>query len=408
MNDLHCERKIHEIEARELQSGDWPRLARRISWSATAFLTILIGIGTWGHVSRGMEARAALEARRNAVPRVQTLTVKEALGPRIIELPGTMAPFDNATLYARATGYIRVRHVDIGAKVHKGDVLALIAAPDLDRQLDQARAQLVQYQASVEQAQANADLGKVTNARTSRLVAQGWSSQQQGDQDRLHFASQTAAVAVAKANVAAQEAVVNRLEQLTSFEKILAPFDGVITRRFIDVGSLVTADAASGTPLFSIAREDVLRVQVYVPQASVFGLKEGDRATVTVPELPDRVFEGKVARNASALTADTRTLLTEIDVDNRDGTLTAGLYGIVHLQIARMTPVVLIPSQAVIFNEDGLSVAVVTDGKIELRKLDLDADNGANVEVRGGLKPGDRVILSPPANAVDGMRVQAS
>jgi RND family efflux transporter MFP subunit len=292
--------------------------------------------------------------------------------------------------------------------VLKGDVLAVIAAPELDRQLDQAKAQLAQLQAAVEQAQANADLGRVTTARTSQLVAKGVSSQQQGDQDRLHFASQTAALAVARANVVAQQAAVNRLVQLTSFEKVTAPFDGVITSRFIDVGSLVTADAASGSPLFSIARTNVLRVQVYVPQMAYFGIKDGDRATVTVPELPGRVFEGKVARNAQALAAGTRTLLTEVDVDNKDGVLTAGIYSTVHLQVRRSNPVVLIPSQAVIFNTDGLSAAVVSNGKVELRKLELEADNGANVEVRIGLRPGDRVILSPPANIADGMRVQTS
>ena len=127
-----------------------------------------------------------------------------------------------------------------------------------------------------------------------------------------------------------------------------------------------------------------------------------------MPELPDRVFEGKVARNAHALAAGTRTLLTEVDVNNKDGELTAGLYGIVHLQMRRSNPVVLIPSQAVIFNKDGLSAAVVSNGKVELRKLELEADNGANVEVRIGLRPGDRVILSPPANIADGMRVQTS
>ena len=182
----------------------------------------------------------------------------------------------------------------------------------------------------------------------------------------------------------------------------------MITGRFIDVGSLVTADAASGTPLFSIARTDVLRVQIYVPQADFFGIKDGDQATVTVPELPDRVFNGKVARNARALAAGTRTLLTEVDVDNKDGTLTAGLYGIVHLQVRRPNPVVVIPSQAVIFNKDGLSAAVVSDGKVELHKLDLESDNGDDVEVRTGLRSGDRVIVSPPANVTDGMRVRTS
>jgi RND family efflux transporter MFP subunit len=160
--------------------------------------------------------------------------------------------------------------------------------------------------------------------------------------------------------------------------------------------------------LLSIARTDVLRVQVYVPQADFFGIKDGDLATVTVPELPDRVFNGKVARNARALAAGTRTLLTEVDVDNKDGTLTAGLYGIVHLQVRRQNPIVLIPSQAVIFNKDGLSAAVVSGGKVELRKLELESDNGADVEVRNGLRPGDRVIVSPPTNVTDGMRVQTS
>lgn len=378
-------------------------------WSgAVAALAMLIGFGAWNQSSRSAAAVAALKARTDAVPHVRTMIVKEDDGPRTIELPGNMAAFDSATLYARATGYIRVRNVDIGSKVRKGDALAVISAPDLDQQLDQAKAQLAQLQAAVAQAEANADLGRVTNERTSQLVAKGVSSQQAGDQTRLTYAAQVAALRVARANVVAQQAVVNRLTELTNFEKITAPFDGVITGRFIDVGSLVTADATSGTPLFSIARTDVLRVQVYVPQADIFGIKDGDPATVVVPELPGRVFEGRVARNASALTADTRTLLTEVDVDNEDGTLTAGLYGIVHLQVRRPTPVVVIPSQAVIFSENGLSAAVVSNGKVELRKLDLEADNGSDVEVRTGLKPGDQVILSPPANVSNGMRVETS
>jgi RND family efflux transporter MFP subunit len=408
MNYLPAEPKVHKDRRTNAEEHQRQRIARAIGLGAIVTIALFVGVGTWTHSSRSAAAVGALEARKNAVPNVLTMTVKEDKGPRTIELPGNMAAFDNATLFARATGYISVRNVDIGSKVRKGDGLVVIAAPDLDQQLDQAKAQLVQLQAAVEQAQANADLGRVTNARTSRLVAQGWSSQQQGDQDRLSFASQTAAVAVAKANVVAQQAAVKRLEQLAGFEKITAPFDGVITSRFIDVGSLVTADVASGSPLLSIARTDVLRVQVYVPQADFFGIKDGDLATVTVPELPDRVFNGKVARNARALAAGTRTLLTEVDVDNKDGTLTAGLYGIVHLQVRRQNPVVLIPSQAVIFNKDGLSAAVVSGGKVELRKLELESDNGADVEVRNGLRPGDRVIVSPPTNVTDGMRVQTS
>jgi RND family efflux transporter MFP subunit len=399
---------VHDRTGREADERRRLRIARMLGLGAIAAVALLVGFGAWSQSSRSADTMAVLEARKNAVPNVRTMTVEEDKAPRTIELPGSMAAFDYATLFARATGYIGVRNVDIGSKVRKGDVLASIAAPDLDQQFDQAKAQLVQLQAAVEQAQANAELGRVTSARTSQLVAKGVSSAQQGDQDRLTFASRTAALAVARANVVVQQAAVNRLAQLTGFEQITAPFDGVITSRLIDVGSLVTADANSGTPLFSIDRTDVLRVRVYVPQTDYFGIKDGDSATVTVPELPDRVFEGKVARNAKALAAGTRTLLTEVDVDNKDGTLTAGLYGIVHFQVHRSNPVVLIPSQAVIFNKDGLSAAVVSNDKVELRKLELEADNGANVEVRIGLRPGDRVILSPPANIADGMRVQTS
>jgi RND family efflux transporter MFP subunit len=408
MNYLPAEPMVHEYKGRKADERQRLRIARMIGLGAIAAVALLVGFGAWSQSSRNADTVAVLEARKNAVPNVRTMTVVEDKAPRTIELPGSMAAFDYATLFARATGYISVRNVDIGSKVRKGDVLALIAAPDLDQQFDQAKAQLVQLQASVEQAKANAELGRVTSARTSQLVVKGVSSAQQGDQDRLTFASETAALAVARANVVVQQAAVNRLAQLTDFEQITAPFDGVITSRLIDVGSLVTADANSGTPLFSIDRTDVLRVRVYVPQTDYFGIKDGDRATVTVPELPDRVFDGKVARNARTLAAGTRTLLTEVDVNNKDGVLTAGLYGIVHFQVRRSNPVVLIPSQAVIFNKDGLSAAVVSNGKVELRKLELEADNGVNVEVRIGLRPGDRVILSPPANIADGMRVQTS
>jgi RND family efflux transporter MFP subunit len=406
MNYQPTEPAVHKDEHKKPLNRQRRRTARLLGFGAVAGVALLVGFGAWGQSSRKTDTVAVLQARKNAVPNVRTMVVKEDTGPRTIELPGSMAAFDYTTLYARATGYISVRNVDIGSKVHKGDVLAVIAAPDLDQQYDQTKAQLVQLQAAAEQAQANADLGRVTNQRTARLVVQGWSSAQQGDQDRLTLASQMAALSGARANVVAQQAAVNRLAQLIAFEQITAPFDGVITSRSIDVGSLVTADAASQTPLFSIDRTDVLRVRVYVPQTAYFGIKDGDRATVTVPELPNRLFEGKVARNARALAAGTRTLLTEVDVDNKDGVLTAGLYNIVRLQVRRSAPVMAIPSQAVIFDKDGLSAAVVADGKVELRKLDLEADNGANVEVRAGLKPGDHVILSPPANATNGMRVQ--
>jgi RND family efflux transporter MFP subunit len=180
----------------------------------------------------------------------------------------------------------------------------------------------------------------------------------------------------------------------------------VITSRQIDVGSLVTADANSGTPLFSIAHTNVLRVQIYVPQEDYFGLKDGQQAEVTVPELPGRVFHGRLARNASALRADTRTVLAEVDVENTDGTLAPGIYAVVHLDQPKLYPVVSVPSQALIFDKDGLQAAVYQNGVARLRHLDVAADDGRTVDVRAGLRAGDRLILNPPIGVTDGMRVR--
>jgi RND family efflux transporter MFP subunit len=381
------------------------RTARLLAVGTFVVVGGLIGIGAWSHAAERAAAVATLNAQRAAVPVVRTAVVRAVDTPWRIDLPATIQAFNSATLYARATGYISTRNVDIGSRVKAGDVLAVIAAPDLDQQLTQARGQLAQMQAAVAQAVANMDLAQATNSRTERLVQDGWTSKQQGDTDRLGLVSKAAAVAVAQANLQAQQAAVSRLEQLTGFERVIAPFSGVITARLVDVGSLVAADATSGSPLFSIDRTDVLRVQVYVPQDAFFGLKDGNPAEVTVPELPGRVFHGTVARNASSLQQQTRTLLAEVDVDNADGTLTAGLYGVVHLQEPRARPVVLVPSQAVMFDKDGLTAAVLEDGAAHLRHLDLEADDGAQVAVRAGIRPGEVLILNPPVGLTDSMKV---
>jgi RND family efflux transporter MFP subunit len=249
-------------------------------------------------------------------------------------------------------------------------------------------------------------LARVTNARTSKLAVEGWATKQQGDTDRLTFEAQTAAVRLAEANLKAQQAAVGRLEELTSFERVVAPFNGVITSRQIDVGSLVTADTSTGTPLFAIDRSDVRRVQVYVPQDSVFALKDGQQAQVTVPEMPNRGFDGKVARNANSLQPGTRTLLTGVDLDNSSGELRAGLCCTIRLSIPRQEPIIAIPSQAVVFDDKGLSAAIDDNGIARLRHLDLARDDGADLEVRSGLNPGDRVPLSPPIDLTDGMKIK--
>ncbi|WGR68632.1 MULTISPECIES: efflux RND transporter periplasmic adaptor subunit [unclassified Bradyrhizobium] len=385
---------------------------RRITWSvalgALAIVACLVGYGAWRHLETKALAEETLQREQRTVPTVRIKSVSPVVEPRPLDLPGTIDAFESATLFARATGYISKRNVDIGSRVHGGDLLATIAAPDLDQQLAQARAQLVQLEAALEQARATEQLARANNERTSRLVVQGWQSQQQGDTDRLSFAAQSAGVRVAAANLEAQKAQVSRLEQLTGFERVTAPFDGVITARQVDAGSLVTADTASGTPLFSIARTNTLRVQAYVPQDAALAIKDGSQADITVPELPGRTFHGTIARNANALQAGTRTLLTEVDIDNSDGTLHPGLYCTVRFAVPRTQPVMVVPAEAVIFDERGLSVAVFTDGKLHLRHIELAADNGAQVEVKQGLNAGEYVVLNPPVTITDGMPVNAN
>lgn len=384
------------------------RLALLLGVAALLVVGGLVALGAWSRSETSGHAAQALQAQNDAVPQVRVAAVKVLDKPRSIELPGNMQAFDAATLYARSTGYVAKRLVDIGSKVRAGDVLAVIASPDVDQQYAQAQAQLAQTAAAYAQATANQKLAGITEQRTADLVQHGWSSRQQGDSDKSSLAASNAGVGVAKANIEAQAAEVRRLKQLVDFERITAPFDGVITARDVDVGSLVVANSSSGTELFSIARSDVLRVQVYVPQEDFFGLHDGEEAVVAVPELPGREFHGKVARNASTLQAGTRTLLTEVDVDNHDGALAAGLYGIVHLDVPRGAPVALVPAEAVIFGKDGLSAAVFEDGVLRMRTLDVLADDGAQVEVRAGLKAGEQLILNPPVLASEGMKVEVA
>jgi len=394
-----------------LQSTDW-RLERRrhrtgrlLGLVAIAGLALLIGLGTYTHLQRVAAADATLVAQRDAVPVVRTIVLEALDAPRDIELPGSTQAFDTATLYARATGYVAKRYVDIGSRVRAGTVLAVIAAPELDQQLAQARAQLVQLKANVVQAQANVKVAYDNAWRTTQTATDGWTSQQQADVNRDTLNAETAALAVARANVVAQQAQVGRLVELTGFENVVAPFNGVITTRQIDVGSLVTANDNSGTPLFTIAHTDKMRVQIYVPQEDYFGLKDGDDAEVTVPELPGRVFHGKLARNADAFQSDTRTVLAEVDVNNKDGALASGVYTIVHLREPRQHPVVVVPSQAMIYGDRGAQGAVYDKGALRLCRLNIAADNGATLEISGGLHAGDRLILDPPIGATDGMRV---
>lgn len=341
------------------------------------------------------------------MPNVRVAEVKASADTTTVSLPGTTSPYTTANIFARASGYIDKRNVDIGDHVKQGQLLAEIVAPELDHQIVQAQATLELNKATLRQNQANRDLAQITLNRDLPLVKKGWVTQQQGSIDEQNLKALAAAVSVAQQSIAAQEAQLKVLEQEKVYQKVVAPFDGVITQRNIDVGTLVQADATSGTFMFTLMQTDVIRTQVYVPQDQAFGLQPGVEAAVKIPEIPDRTFPGKVTRIADALQPDTRTLLTEIDVPNPDGAMDPGVYCTVELHIPRKVPSLLVPAEAIIFDRDGLHVAVVENGVARMHKVSVARDLGTEVEVNSGVKKGDRVILNPPVDLVQGSKVDA-
>jgi RND family efflux transporter MFP subunit len=321
-------------------------------------------------------------------------------------LPGTTAAFAAANIYARATGYISRRNIDIGDHVKQGELLAELAVPELDEQISQNEATLAQLKAQVQKAEANTTLAEATWGRDKPLLKDGWVTGHQGDIDLQTVKADEAAVSVAQANVVAQERLLGVLRQNRAYAMVVAPFDGVITQRNVDVGSLVQGNENTGTFMFEIMQKKVIRVWVYVPQDAAFGIAPGVDAIVRVPELPDREFPGKVTRIADALQSGTRTLLTEIDIPNPDGTLPPGIYCSVELKVPRKTPSFTIPAEALLFNRNGLQAAVVKDGKAEIRTVRVARDLGTRVEVDAGLRAGELVILNPPVTLVNGSAVQ--
>ena len=390
-----------------------PRVHRRLGgrlFALGGFLLLAGGLslGVWGKISQQQRVAATAEQTRDFVPSVDVATVKASPATVSVSLPGTTAAFAAANIFARATGYIAKRNVDIGDHVKAGDVLAQLAVPELDDQISQNEATLDQLKSALTQAEANQRLRQVTWDRDAALVEKGWVTRQQGDVDLQNLRAQEAAVAAAKHNVTAQENLVKQLYQNRDYASVVAPFDGVITQRNVDVGSLVQGPptATSGTFMFAIMQEDVIRVMVYVPQDAAIGVTPGVDAVVRVPELPDREFPGKVTRIADALQPGTRTLLTEVDIPNPDGALTPGTYCTIELHIPRKTPSLSVPADAIIFNRNGMQVAVVSNGRAEIRKVNVKRDLGTRVEVDTGIKAGDQVILNPPVTLIDGNKVQ--
>jgi len=317
------------------------------------------------------------------------------LGSPVTDLtvPGTVQAFSESPIYARINGYLRVWNADIGTHVRKGQLLAAIEAPEVDQQLRQARAMLAQ-------AQANLELATVTSARYRDLIKSNSVSQQEVDNNNQNLNSQTA-------NVQAASAEVGRLQQMQGFEKIYAPFDGVITARKTEVGDLINAgNSGVGAELFRISNIATMRVYVNVPEVYSELIAPSVRASMEVVSLSNRQFTGSVARTSHSIGVNSRTLLTEVDVPNPKGELFPGAYAQVHFHLSLKTAPLVLPGNTIFFQAQGPQVGVVdSQNRVELRKVTLGRDFGNKVEILSGINQPDAVIANPPDYLVDGMYV---
>jgi RND family efflux transporter MFP subunit len=326
-------------------------------------------------------------------PIVNVVVAKKSSEATPLSLPATLQAFQDTPIFARTTGYLAKWLVDIGDKVEAGQTMAEIDVPDLDQELNQAKANL-------EVAKANQELARISSDRWKDLGKQNAVAQQDVDQKVADYAAKNSDVAAAQANV-------DRLLQLTAFRHVTAPYAGVVTARNAEVGAYIAPGA--GTELFHIAQVDTLRVFVSVPQSYVRAIKPGLPAELTVAEYPGRIFQGKIARLSGALDAGSRTLLTEVAIPNPKGELFAGMFGQVRFRLTPAAPAIMIPANAAIVRAAGTLVAVVTkDGKIKIQKVRFGRDFGTKIEILDGLEEGTRIVANPSDALTDGMAVEVA
>jgi RND family efflux transporter MFP subunit len=355
----------------------------------------VLGYFIFTGINSRAEAKSGLEkdALAMAIPTVTVIHPGAGTAADEIVLPGNMQAFVDTPIWARASGYLKAWHADIGARVKKGQLLAEIEAPELNQQLQQARAQVTTDEA-------NLKLAEITAERYTGLLKQDSVAKQDVDNAVQNAAARKSTVASSRANVA-------RLEETVGYEKVYAPFDGVVTARNVDVGALINADAnTSGKELFHLAANSTLRVYVNVPEAYSRGTNQGVQAYVTLAEYPGSKFGGTVVRNANAIDVTSRTLLVEVDVKNPTGQLLPGSYVSVHLKLPVKGQSITIPANSLIFRSQGLQVALVRDNKTVLVPVILGHDFGDTVEVVHGVGPNDAVIVNPSDSIRAGEQVQ--
>ena len=378
---------LNDMVAGKRQRKPWLVLTIVLIAVATVFL-----LGVWSRVKASTVLKA--ETAQVARPAVSVVSPKQTAPAQEIILPGNVQPFITSPIYARTNGYLRKWYFDIGAHVKQGQLLAVIETPEVDQQLQQSFSNL-------NTAKANLALAETTKNRYQGLLKDSAVSQQMVDNAVGSYNAN-------RATVEANEANVKQLQAMQSFEKIYAPFDGVITARNTDIGDLINSGSSGGvkTDLFHIAQPGTLRVYVNVPEEYSQGVKTGMTADLSLAEFPGRKFQGKLVRTSDDINMTTRTLLIEVDVDNPAGTLLTGSYAEVHLAIPSQASTYLLPVNTLVFRSEGLRVGIVKDGKVVLTAVTPGHDFGNEIEIVSGLKSDDQVIINPPDSIVSGQEVQ--
>ncbi len=371
-----------------------PRKTRLFLFLFVAVLVLAIAAAVTLLQRRAQYEALAKNTEELAIPTVAVIHPALESPSEDLVLPGTLQAYVESPIYARTNGYLKKWYHDIGTRVRQGELLADIETPEIDQELSQARAELAT-------AQANANLSQITATRYEELLKTDGVSKQEVDNAAGDLAAKKAIVASAQANV-------RRLEEMESFKHIYAPFSGVITRRNVDIGTLINAgNTGASQLLFTLAQTDPIRVYVSVPEQNAPAIHAGLAAYLELTQYPGRKFEGKVVRTAEAIDPSSRTLLTEVDVPNRGGELLPGGYAQVHLQVKVSGDRLQVPVNALLFRSEGLRAVVVdADHKTHLRRLVIGRDYGTTLEVLQGLKSDDWIVLNPPDSIDEGQTVK--
>ena len=408
------ELKAHEYVAVREADQQLPEPTRKLRRTGLAILVIAVAIAVGGIALRWVHARdVARWTDTQAIPTVNIITPTRGVSGQQTVLPGNIQAWYEAPIYARVNGYLKNWYFDYGAHVTKGQLLALTDAPDLDAELAAAQANLKAAEAQTKVREAEVEFARTTYSRW-RDSPKGVVSEQETESKKADFNSATARYNASLADVNADRGVVDRLNALEEFKRIVAPFDGIVTARNTDIGALINAGSGSGggtgggsaPQLFRVADVHEMRVFVQVPQEMSASLQAGMAADLDLPQYPDRVFKAVVATTSGAINESARTLLVELHADNADGLLQPGTYAEVHFDLPGNPQMVRIPTSALVFRQDDMQVAVVGAGdRVELRSVKLGRNLGTDVEVLTGLAPSDRVIESPPDSLATGDHV---